>query len=193
MVEVTGFVEVELVTFGARATGHGVPLCVHEIEVRDREAIVAVAPDRQQRPGSRSLGSQSGRRELDLFIDHALNGDLPGGAAAARWGDDEPLGTDRNEAVAGRLRARPGQGLALALECLERFFPELMELSLGEAHRIAIDQAQEVLSLVGFGGFFGKLNETDAAACQISRQAISLVGRRGKGVAFFFVEPRILG
>ena len=75
-----GIIEVELVAFWG--VPEDVMLGVHEVEVGDGEAVVAVEPDRQKRFGRRSSGTEGGRGELDLFVGHALDGDLAGGPAA---------------------------------------------------------------------------------------------------------------
>ena len=127
------------------------------------------------------------------LLDHALNGDLPGGSAADRGCDDEPIGTDRNEAVAGRLRARPtgpGSGSGGPGALLSRAHGA----ESGRTHRIGIDQPQEVLSLVGFWRVLwpGSTRLTRLPAKLAVRRSASS-GAWAKGVAFFFVERRILG
>ena len=132
VVEIARLVEVELMAF--RGMPEDVVLGVHEVEVDDGEAVVAVDPDGQEGLGTGAFGTDGGRGELDLFVGHALDGDLAGGTSADRGSDDQSVGADRDRAVAGRLGARPGLGLAL--ESLERFFPELVELTLEEAERV---------------------------------------------------------
>ena len=113
MVEVSRSVEVELVTLG------GVPedkvLGAHEVEVGDDEAALAVEPDGQEGLGSGAAGTEGGCRELNLFIGHALDGNLSGGAATDGGDDDEPVRADRDGAVAGgfgtRARALDSEGL----------------------------------------------------------------------------------
>ena len=112
MVEVGGVVEVELVALGG--VPEDVAFGIHEVEVGDDQAVVAVDPDGQEGLAGGALGADRGGGELDLLVGHALDGDLAGGAAADRGDDDQAVGADGDVAVGGRLG--PGPGLRLLLQ-----------------------------------------------------------------------------
>ena len=61
--------------------------------------------------------------------------------------------------------------LALALKCLKRFLPEVVELALDKPERIGVGQAHQVLCLVGFGGLA-------ASSTRLTRLPLSEAVRR---------------
>ena len=128
VVEVGRVVEIELMATGCVPQDE--TFGVHEIEMNDGEAIIRVDPYRQEWLGAKAFGADRWRGELNLFIDHALNGDLARSPAPQGWDDDKSIRADCNMAVAGRLDAR--SGLSLALQDRKRLLPKLMELSLKE-------------------------------------------------------------
>ena len=139
VVEVGRIVEIELMATGCVPQDE--TFGVHEIEMDDGEAIIRIDPYSQEWFSGRAFGADRWRGELNLLIDHALNGDLTSGPASKGWDDDESVRADGNVAVAGRLGSR--SGLGLALEDSKRLLPQLMELSLKEAQRVGIGQLQQ--------------------------------------------------
>ena len=184
MVEVGRSVEVELVTLG------GVPedkaLGVHEVEVGDGEAVIAVEPDGQEGLGGGAFGAERGCRELNLFVGHALDGDLSGGAAADGGDDDEPVRADRDGAVAGGFGA--GR-LGLALKRLECFLPEVMELTLKESNRVGVGQLQQVLVFSDSAGSAARSTRLTRLVLSEAVKRSASSEARGKWVGFVVFEP----
>ena len=84
-----------------------------------------------------------GRGQLDLFVDHSLNRNLAGSAAANRGDHRQSIRSNRYMAVSGWFGARAV--LRLGLEGLQRLFPEFVEFALEEAKGVWVGQSESGL------------------------------------------------
>ena len=159
VIEIGRIIEIELVA--ARRVPDDEVLAVHEIQMNDGQAVVVVHPDGDQRFAGGALGSDCRRGQFDLFVGHALDGDLAGRPAAKRGDDGQSIRTDGDMAM-GRW---PGSrsDLRLALERRKGLLPQFMKLPLSESKRVWIGQRQQAVIFFRFDQFIGQVGEISPA------------------------------